>query len=125
LRLAEPRMNASTSRGALVAILQSYRRSLLRPNGLSLVGTVLAEEHHTPELLRLFPRRIVAPPRRMLRDVPRRAAEAGALAPGVDPAHAAHLLIGAFYAHYLQNSHISPRYPEEVVNLVWNGIARP
>src|SRR5262249_58836205 len=112
LQLAEPQLNASTSRGALVAILQNYRRSLLRPNGLVLIGTVLAEERHTPELLRLFRRRVVAPRRRMLHDVLRRAAEAGELRPGVDPAHAAHLLIGAFYAHYLENSRISPRYPE-------------
>jgi len=125
LQLAEPQVNASTSRGALVSILQNYRRSLLRPNGVALIGTVLAEAHHTPELLRLFRRRVVAPRRRMLREVLIRATVAGELRRGVNPAHAAHLLIGAFYAHYLQNPHISPRYPEEVVNLVWNGIARP
>src|SRR5262249_10217442 len=32
-QIAEPQVNASTSRGALVSILQNYRRSLLRPNG--------------------------------------------------------------------------------------------
>src|SRR5262245_48959331 len=37
----------------LVALLDDFRRKLLRPNGLAMIGTLLAEERHTPGLLAL------------------------------------------------------------------------
>jgi AcrR family transcriptional regulator len=124
LQIAEPAVATGSQRGDLVGILRNFRRSLLRPNGLSLIGTVLAEEAHTPELLRFFRQRIVAPRRRMLRVVLERAAAAGQLRRGVDPATAAALLIGAFYAKYLAGPRIPARFPEDVVRMVWDGIAR-
>src|SRR4051794_21507509 len=124
LQIAEPPVATGSSRGDLVDILRNFRRSLLRPNGLSLIATVLAEEGHTPELVRVFRQRIVAPRRRMLREVLERATAAGQLRRGVDPATAAALLIGAFYAKYLAGPRIPARFPEDVVRLVWDGIAR-
>lgn len=124
LQIAEPTVATGSPRGDLVGILCNFRRSLLRPNGLALIGTVLAEESHTPELLRYFRQRIVAPRRRMLRVVLDHAAAEGQLRRGVDPRTAAALLIGAFYAKYLAGPRIPSRFPEEIVRLVWDGIAR-
>jgi AcrR family transcriptional regulator len=124
LQIAEPPVATGSARGDLVGILRNFQRSLLRPNGPSLIGTVLAEESHTPELLRLFRKRIVTPRRHMLRQVLERAAALGELRRGVDPDTAAALLIGGFYAHYLANPRIPPRFPEEAVSLLWDGIAR-
>jgi hypothetical protein len=42
----------------------------------------------------------------------------------VDPATASALLIGAFYAKYLAGPRIPARFPDDVVRLVWDGIAR-
>jgi len=60
------------TRGA-PGILENFCRSLMRPNDMSLSGTVLAEEGLTPELLRLFRARLVIPRRAMLRAVLKRA----------------------------------------------------
>ena len=124
LQIAEPRVDTGSARRDLVGILRNFRKSLLRPNGMSLIGSVLAEERHTPELLRLFRARIVAPRRRMLRRVLEDAAARGELRRGVEPASAAALMIGAFYAHYLANPRIPRSFAEEIVNLVWQGITR-
>ena len=54
-------------------ILENFCRSLMRPNDMSLSGTVLAEKGLMPELLRLFRARLVIPGRAMLRAVLKRA----------------------------------------------------
>ena len=67
-------------RADLIAHLRLLRAGLERPFGMATLGTVLAEEHETPELLALFRQRLVAPRRREPRAVlaggarPRRAA---------------------------------------------------
>ncbi|MGH9667329.1 MAG: TetR/AcrR family transcriptional regulator, partial [Bryobacteraceae bacterium] len=67
LQLSESLVATGTTTGDLAGILQNFRRSLLRPNGMALIGTILAEETHTPELLSLFRERIVGPRRKVLR----------------------------------------------------------
>jgi AcrR family transcriptional regulator len=124
IRIAEPAPHTGSTRGDLIGILSNFRTGLLRPNGMALIGTVLAEERHNPQLWRCFRKRIVEPRRRMLRLVLEDAARKGQLRPGVDPHTAASLLIGAFYARYLAGPRIAGSFPKEVVDLVWRGIAR-
>jgi AcrR family transcriptional regulator len=123
IQLAEPPAQTGASLGDLKATLRNFRNSLLRPNGMSLIGTVLAEEAHTPELLRLFRERIVAPRRAMLRAILDRAAARNELRPNADLDCAVNMLVGAFYARYLATSRVPPSYPDELAEIVWNGIA--
>lgn len=125
IQVNEPPVDTGSAMGDLIGILQNFRQSLLRPNGISLIGTVLAEEHHTPELLRLFRQRIVTPRRQMLRAVLETAQARGQLRPAVNLDTAVNVLVGAFYAHYLADPQISPEYPAELVTLVWAGLALP
>jgi len=60
IQFAEPHVDTGSTVGDLTRTLENFFRSLLRPNGMSLIGTVLAEEAHTPELLALFRVRLVA-----------------------------------------------------------------
>ena len=90
---------------------------------MALVGTVLAEEWHTPELLELFRERLVVPRRRALREI-----LAGARGRGefredaaIEPAVAT--LVGAVYAQYLAESRVSAAFARKAVDLVWVGIA--
>ncbi len=124
LQIAEPDVDTGSTVGDLTGILINFRRSLLRPNGLSLIGTVLAEEHHTPELLELFRQRIVAPRRQMIRTVLERARIKRELRPRADIETAVNMLIGAFYAHYLASPRIAVDYPAQLVATVWAGISR-
>ncbi len=123
MQLAEPAVATGSTLGDLTGTLKNFSRSLLRPNGMSLIGTVLAEEAHTPELLKLFRERIVAPRRAMFRVILERAQAAKELRAGVDIDAAVNMLVGAFYARYLAGSKIPPAFADEVARTVWEGIA--
>ncbi len=111
-------------RADLVSLLASFRRLLLRPNGLSMIGTLLVEERENPELLRLFRERIVATRRRQVRDLLDAALALGHLRRDADLDAATNALIGSFYARYISGERIGTDWPERVVALVWDGLAR-
>lgn len=124
LQLGEPPVDTGSSAADLIGVLENFCRSLLRPNGMSLVGTVLAEEAHTPELLQLFRERLVVPRRTMLRTILQRAQQRNELRPGVNLDLVASMLVGAFYGRYLAGSKIPAAFAAELVDVVWRGIAR-
>ncbi len=124
IRFAEPPVGEGSTEEQLVGVLENFCRSLMRPNGMSLLGTVLAEEAHTPELLAWFRQRLVAPRRAMLRAILERAAERRELRAGVNPDVVTSMLVGAFYARYLASSRVPPSFARAVVEAVWQGIAR-
>lgn len=95
-----PRETGDT-RADLVALLRHFRAGVERPFGMAMVGTVLAEEHHTPELFAEFRRRLVEPRRQMLRGVLERARLQGELADDADLETAVNMLVGSYYATYL------------------------
>lgn len=122
LQLSEPAVDSGSTVADLTGILQNFRRNLLRPNGMALVGAVLAEESHTPELLQLFRERVVAPRRAMLSAVLERAKKRNELRPGVSITAAVNMLVGGFYAHYLASPEIPLGYAKALVAIVWRGI---
>lgn len=125
IQIAEPSVNTGSTAADLTGILENFSRSLLRPNGMSLIGTVLAEEAHTPELLRYFRERLVVPRRKMLRAVLERARAAGELRPDVKLDTVTNCLVGAYYARYLAVSEVPSSFARELVAIVWSGIAKP
>lgn len=124
LPLAEPPVDTGSTTDDLCSILQNFRRSLLRRNGMTLIGTVLAEEAHTPELLALFRERLVAPRREMIRTVLERARRDGELRDNVDTGTVGDMLVGAFYAHYLVWGSVPAGYPARLVAMLWQGIRK-
>jgi AcrR family transcriptional regulator len=106
----------------LCSALEDFQKKLLRPNGMAMIGTLLAEERHTPELLALFRRRIVGPRRKMLRDIFVDARRRGELRPGADVEAAVNLLIGSYYARYLTGEPIPANWPRRIVATVLAGI---
>lgn len=124
IQTSEPVVATGSTVGDLTATLQNFSRSLLRPNGMSLIGTVLAEEAHTPELLTLFRERLVANRRNQLHEILRRAQRNKELRPGVSLDAAVNMLVGAFYARYLASSTVPPGFAKELVDIVWKGLAR-
>jgi len=124
LQLAEPPVDRSSTVAELKGILANFRASLLRPNGIALVGTVLAEEQHTPGLLKLFRERLVEPRRKMLLDALERSRAAGELRADAPLDVAVNMLVGAFYARYLAASRIPADWPGRLAETVWRGLAR-
>ncbi|MDT7694849.1 MAG: hypothetical protein QOI75_4216, partial [Pseudonocardiales bacterium] len=81
-------------RADLVAELKHFRTAVTRPNGMAFVGTVLAEEQHTPELIARFRDRLVQPRRHRVGGVLRRGMHSGALRAGLDVDVITTMLIG-------------------------------
>ncbi|MFN8662177.1 MAG: TetR/AcrR family transcriptional regulator [Thermomicrobiales bacterium] len=111
-------------RADLVAQLRHFRAGVSRPYGVALVGTVLAEEHETPELLTRYREQIVAPRRRMIRAVLDAAAERGELRPGADLDLAVNALVGAFYAQALAGDPFPADWEERSVATILAGLER-
>lgn len=109
-------------RADLVAQLRHFQQGVSRPFGISLVGTVLAEEHETPELLALYRELIVVPRRAMLRGMLARARQRGDVGPQVDLDQAVNAMIGAYYAHYLAGAALPNDWAERVVALMIDGL---
>lgn len=107
----------------LVAFLRTFQRSYLRPNGPALLGTVLAEEHHTPELLAGFRERLVAPRRARLRALLERGQARGEVRADADLDAAVNAMVGALYARYLTGDGVPRTWPRRTVDLVWPALA--
>jgi AcrR family transcriptional regulator len=116
-----PAASAGSLHADLVAELERFRVAVLRPQGMAMIGTVLAEEAETPALLARFRSGVVLPRRHLFREVLERGRACGELADGVDPELVASLLVGAVYAHYLAGAPFTPGWSERVVDLVVGG----
>lgn len=120
----EPPAYDGDTRGDLVAQLENFRRGLDRPNGMAMLGTVLAEEHETPELLASFRQHLVAPRRAAVGALLERARERGELRPDADLELAANMLIGSYYAHYLSGRPLPDDWAARAVDAVLAGLRR-
>jgi AcrR family transcriptional regulator len=113
------------TRSDLIQEMRSFRRALDRPYGMSLVGTVLAEEHETPELLASFREYLVGPRRRAVQAILAQARDRGEFRPEADLDTAGAMLIGAYYAHYLGGQPFPANWVERVVDTLLAGLAAP
>lgn len=111
------------TRTDLIAHLRYFRTGVSRPFGMAMIGTVLAEEHDTPQLLALFRRHVIAPRRAMLRVVLGHARARGELKPHADIEMGAQMLVGAYYAQYLAGIPFGTGWDERVVDAVLKGLA--
>ncbi|MFO0891466.1 MAG: TetR/AcrR family transcriptional regulator [Isosphaeraceae bacterium] len=102
----------------LVSLLRDFQRKLLRPNGMAMIGTLLAEEQHTPKLIRLFRDTIVKPRRDGLLAILKAARDRGELHADADLDAAVNLLVGSFYARYLSGEGVPQDWPVRVVRMM-------
>jgi AcrR family transcriptional regulator len=93
-----------------------------RPHGMATIGTVLAEERETPELLALFRERLVWPRRHELRAVLADARERGELRRDADLDVAVAALVGAFFGRYLAGDPLGGRFVGTLVDTVLDGL---
>ncbi|MBV9315576.1 MAG: TetR/AcrR family transcriptional regulator [Pseudonocardia sp.] len=103
----------------LVAELKHFRTAVTRPNGMSFLGTVLAEEHHTPGLIEHFRDRLVLPRRRRVAGVLERGVRTGALRQGLDVEAITTVLIGSIYARHIATGDIPADWPQRIVDVMW------
>jgi hypothetical protein len=118
-RVADLPAAPGAPRARALAVLRNFHDNLRRPDSLPVVGTLLAEERHHPELLNAFRSRLVEPRRALLRDALADAVEAGELPQSADPEVLASMLIGSFYARYLAASVIPDDWAERTLRQAW------
>jgi AcrR family transcriptional regulator len=121
-RMAEAPPLTGHVRADLVAILEDFAATVARVRGMSLIGTCLAEEAHTPELLALLRERTVLPRRALLGDVLEQARDAGEVRADMDAETAVSALLGPFYADYMAGRGGRPGWAEDAVDLVLAGL---
>jgi AcrR family transcriptional regulator len=109
-------------RDDLIAQLRHFRHGVSRPYGITLVGTVLAEEVETPELLALYRDQIVRPRRQMVHQVLKEAVTRAEIRSDVDLDLVVHALIGAYYAQYLAGVAFPDDWEERIVDTVLGGL---
>jgi len=103
----------------LIHVLGNIRKRLLGLNGMSLVGTVLAEEKQTPELIALFRERVMNRRLTMVCTILAQAKTRGELPAEADLAAASNMLIGSMYAVYLAERSIPKEWPRRIVETLW------
>jgi AcrR family transcriptional regulator len=111
------------ARADLIAQLRHFRRGIERPYGVAMIGTVLAEEPHTPELIERFRERVVAPRRAELRAVLAAARNRGELRADADLDAAVSMLVGSYYASRLAGRRLPRGWPAAEVDAVLSGLA--
>jgi AcrR family transcriptional regulator len=119
MRIADLLQVTDDIRADLVAELRHFRTAVTRPQGLSLVGTVLAEEHCTPALIAHFRKRLILPRRRRLASLLERGIATGNIRRDLDVEAAVTMLVGSLYARYLASSQVPDDWPERVVETLW------
>lgn len=113
------------TRADLIAEMEHFRGAISRPYGMSLLGTVLAEENETPELLEAFREYLVAPRRRALAAILDAGQSRGEFRVGADLATAVNLLVGAYYAQYVAGAPFAEDWSVLVVGAVLGGLSGP
>lgn len=121
-RMADALPPTGDTRSDLVAILEDFAATVERVRGMSLIGTCLAEEAHTPELLALLRERTVLPRRALLHEVLERARQAGQVRADMDTEVAVSALLGPFYADYMAGRGGHREWAGRAVDLVLAGL---
>jgi AcrR family transcriptional regulator len=107
----------------LVRELEAFRRGISRPDGLSMVGTML-NSHADPHLVALYRQRVVAPRRARLRAILQRAQRAGRLDPDADADVdlAVTMLTGNWYARALAGDPPPRHWARRAATLAWRAL---
>lgn len=120
----EPPIYSGETRADLIVQMNHLRRALDRPYGMAMIGTVLAEEHETPELLASFRTYLVQPRREAVQAILEQARARGELRSDASLEVAANMLIGPYYAQYLAGVPFAADWSEQIVDAVLAGITR-
>jgi AcrR family transcriptional regulator len=114
----DPPNYSGETRDDLMVQMQNFKHAMDRPHGMAMLGTMLAEEHETPELLASFREYLVYPRRQAIRTILERARDRAEFAPHADLELAGNMLIGAYYAQYVAGTPFPTDWAERVVDTV-------
>lgn len=118
---ARPAVNSADPLTDLVAELADFQRGVSIPGRLSLVGTML-QESTAPDLLASYRMRVVAPRRRRILAVLKRARQLGLIDADADLEVAVTFCTGSWYARALAGQPPPPDWAPRTAALVWRSV---
>ncbi len=117
-----PEEAASDGWEALLGELQAFHRAISRPQGIALVGNVLALEQRHPHLIELFRRKVASARRSRLRYVLNSAQSSGIIRPDADIEVVIDMLIGYYYSARVGGGAIDDGWPGRCIALIRQGL---
>lgn len=108
----------------LAAQLRHFQQGITQPYGLSMIGSLLAEEHAIPDLLVRYREEIVNPRYQMICGVLRAAQLRGEFVTDADIELAASQAIGSYYSLYIRGIPIGPDWPEKLSAQILRGLLK-
>lgn len=121
--LALPPQTGETKTDTL-ALVRRFTELMTSDPGMAAVGTLLAEESRTPELIEAFRERVMRPRRNVLREVLEEGKKRGELRTDADIELAIDMLIGTYLASHLRGQGIGEDWADRLVEAVWQGITQ-
>jgi AcrR family transcriptional regulator len=111
--------DSGDTRADVLEMLRRFVAARERKQSMRLLGTLFLERDRNPELLELFRERVIEPRRSRMVAVIERGRARGELRPEVDPALAAEMMIGAYFARMLNGLPFPRDWAEQVVEQIW------
>jgi AcrR family transcriptional regulator len=102
-----------------LAVLRDMNRAMLHENAMTVVGSLLAEQHHHPELLSLYRTHITESRRGALRGALARGIRAAQLPADLDVDAVTSMLCGALYGQYLTTTGLSEEWADRTLAILW------
>lgn len=125
LRLGRVPEPTGAVRDDLVALLEAMREQYVEVGAMSIIGTCLADEPGSGELLGIIREATLLPRRTLFAAVLRAGTARGELRADLDVEAATSLVVGTLYADHLAGRDTtSPGWPGTVVDLALSGLAR-
>jgi AcrR family transcriptional regulator len=118
---ATPATTSEDPLADLIAELSDFQRGVSRPGRISLVGTML-QDSTAPELLTRYRARVVAPRRRRIMAILRRAWELGLIDQDADLEVAVTMCTGSWYGRALAGDAPPENWPTRTATLVWRAV---
>lgn len=118
----EPDLPADT-RTALLSLVRSTARALATPGGMTILGSLLAQEQRDPELIEAFRTRVFEPRHAVVTDVLLRGIAAGEVDRSTSVPIVIDVLFGALLARAVLGEPVTEAWLEEVVDLAMRGMA--
>jgi AcrR family transcriptional regulator len=118
---AEARAPTDDPLADVVAELEAFRSGISRPDGVSMVGTML-QRSTDPRLVALFQARIVRPRRTRIRSILERGRALGLLDASADLDVAVSMLTGSWYAIMLAGTRPPRDWATRVAAIAWRGL---
>ena len=123
LRLGRVPEPVGEVRADLIALLEAMRDQYVEVGAMSILGTCLADEPGSGELLGIVREATLLPRRALFAAVLRAAVARGELREGLDVEAATSLVVGTLYADHLAGRDTSaPGWPAAVVDLALSGL---